>query len=270
MLRMLSTFVSAGLLLAAATLANPNPARADDDPWPDLQEALFPGKTIASGADFIRIDAPDRAFDAAVVPISIDFDLAKMQGVAVKTMTLVIDKNPAPVAAVFHYPDGTENPSIGTRVRVNEYTNIHAVVEAADGRLFLASVFVKAAGGCSAPASKSIADAKEHIGDLKLKLPKEIAADAPSKLELLIRHPNFTGMQMDQVTRYYIPADFVQNVTITHDGKPVIAIEGNISLSENPAFDFWIDPKTKGELRVNAEDSNGRKFERAWMVPAAS
>ncbi len=77
---MLSTFVSAGLLLAAANLANPNPAWADDDPWPDLQEALFPGKTIASGADFIRIDAPDRAFDAAVVPISIDFDLAKMQG----------------------------------------------------------------------------------------------------------------------------------------------------------------------------------------------
>ena len=168
MLRMLSTFASAGLLLAAANFAGLNPAWADDDPWPDLQEALFPGKTIASGADFIRIDAPDRAFDAAVVPISVDFDLAKMQGIAVKTMTLVIDKNPAPVAAVFHYPDGTENPSIGTRVRVNEYTNIHAVVETTDGRLFMAAVFVKAAGGCSAPASKGIADAQEHIGDLKI------------------------------------------------------------------------------------------------------
>jgi sulfur-oxidizing protein SoxY len=101
-------------------------------------------------------------------------------------------------------------------------------------------------------------------------VPKEAAADRPSKLELLIRHPNFTGMQMDQITRNYVPADFVQNVSISHDGKLVLSIEGNISLSENPAFDFWLKPKAKGVLRVNAEDSNGRKFERVWMVPATS
>jgi len=259
------TFIVAALLTLGGTAA-----QAYDDPWPDLQEALFPGKTLASGDAFIHISAPERAYDAAVVPIAIDFDLAKMQGIAVKSMTLVIDKNPAPVAAVFHYADGTPNPSIGTRVRVNEYTNIHAVVEAADGRLFMAAVFVKAAGGCSAPASKSVADAQGHLGDLKLKQPKDLAANTSSRLELLIRHPNFTGMQMDQVTRNYVPADFVQNVTITHDGKPVLTIEGNISLSENPAFDFWLKPEGQGVLRVNAEDSNGRKFERVWMVPAAS
>jgi sulfur-oxidizing protein SoxY len=255
-----------GLGLAVAGGA----AQAYEDPWPDLQAALFAGKTIASGTEFIHITAPDRAFDAAVVPIAIDFDQAKMQGIAVKAMTLVVDKNPAPVAAVFHYPDDTVNPSIGTRVRVNEYTNIHAVVETTDGRLFMAAVFVKAAGGCSAPASKGVADAQSHLGDLKLKVPKEASAENPAQLELLIRHPNFTGMQMDQVTRNYVPADFVQNVTISHDGKPVLSIEGNISLSENPAFDFWLKPKTQGVLRVNAEDSNGRKFERVWMVPAAS
>lgn len=259
------TILSAAVLLLAG-----GAAQAYDDPWPDLQEALFPGKTMASGAEFIHITAPERAYDAAVVPITIDFDLAKMQGIAVKAMTLIVDKNPAPVAAVFHYPDDTANPSIGTRIRVNEYTNIHAVVEAADGRIFQAAVFVKAAGGCSAPASKSVADAQDHLGDLKLKVPKEAAAGNPSQLELLIRHPNFTGMQMDQVTRNYVPADFVQTVTITHDGKPVLSIDGNISLSENPAFDFWIKPKTQGVLRVNAEDSNGQKFERVWMVPAAS
>ena len=263
------TFVAAAAVILVGLVGSGGAAQAYDDAWPDLQEALFPGKTLASGDAFIHITAPERAYDAAVVPLAIDFNLAKMQGIAVKTMTLVIDKNPAPVAAVFHYPDGTGNPSIGTRVRVNEYTNIHAVVEAEDGRLFLATVFVKAAGGCSAPASKSVADA-DHLGDLKLKMPKEVSADNPSKLELLIRHPNFTGMQMDQVTRNYVPADFVQNVTITHDGKPVLSIEGNISLSENPAFDFWLKPDAQGVLRVNAEDSNGRKFERVWMVPAAS
>jgi sulfur-oxidizing protein SoxY len=259
-------------ILAAAfmAMAASGSTQAYEDPWPDLQEALFAGKTMESGADFVRITAPERAYDAAVVPVSVDFDLAKMQGIAVKSMTLVVDKNPAPVAAVFRYAEDVVNPSVGTRIRVNEYTNIHAIVEATDGRMFLASVFVKAAGGCSAPASKSMADAQDHLGDLKLKVPKEVAAETPSRIELLIRHPNFTGMQMDQVTRNYVPADFVETVTITHDGKPVLSIEGNISLSENPAFDFWLKPNTEGVLRVNAEDSNGRKFERVWMVPAAS
>ena len=260
---------TAAAIAVGAVIKVPNARAEQDDAWPDLKEALFPGKTIAD-ADFMQITAPERAYDAAVVPITIDFDLAKMQGIAVKTMTVLVEKNPAPVAAVFHYPDDAVNPSIGTRVRVNEYTNIRAVAEAADGRLFQAAVFVKAAGGCSAPASKDVADAKAHLGDLKLKVPKEAAAGTPAKLELLIRHPNFTGMQMDQVTRYYIPADFVQTVNITHDGKPVLTIDGNISLSENPAFDFWLKPKTQGVLRVDAEDSNGRKFERVWMVPATS
>ena len=264
------TLLSTVAAIAAGTVIKiPRVWAEEDDYWPDLKEAMFPGKEIAA-ADFVQITAPERAYDAAVVPISIDFDLAKMQGITVKTMTVLIDKNPAPVAAVFHYPDDTVNPSIGTRVRVNEYTNIHAVIEAGDGRLFQAAVFVKAAGGCSAPASKSVADAKAHLGDLKLKVPKETVMDTPSKLELLIRHPNFTGMQMDQVTRYYIPADFIETVAITHDGKPVLTIDGNISLSENPAFDFWLKPKAQGVLRVMAEDSNGRKFERVWMVPAAS
>jgi sulfur-oxidizing protein SoxY len=258
------------VLLLAAGLGGAAAKADDDDPWPDLQEALFPGKTMASGADFIHITAPERAFDAAVVPVEIDFDTTKMAGIAIKTMTLIVDKNPAPVVAVFHYNDQTVNPSIGTRVRVNEYTNIHVVAEAGDGRVFLAKVFVKAAGGCSAPASKSPAEETAHLGDLKLKVPKDVAANTPVKLELLIRHPNFTGMQMDQVTRYYIPADFIQTVTITHAGKQVLSIDGNISLSENPAFDFWMTPEAQGVLRVKAMDSNGRAFERIWLVPAAS
>jgi sulfur-oxidizing protein SoxY len=246
-------------------------AQADEnDPWPDLQAALFPGKTLASAAAFMHITAPERAYDAAVVPIEVDFDPGKMAGISVKTLTLVIDKNPAPVAAVFHFPETTANPSIGTRVRVNEYTNLHAIVEATDGRLFVSAVFVKAAGGCSAPASKNPDAAMAGLGEMKLKVPQGVVANVPAQLELLIKHPNFTGMQMDQVTRYYIPADFVQTVTITHAGKEILSIDGNISLSENPAIRFWLTPEIQGPLRVKATDSNGRAFDGIWLVPAAS
>lgn len=258
--------ISICVLIGAGAIAQAD----ENDPWPDLQEALFPGKALASAAAFMHITAPERAYDAAVVPIEVDFDLDKMSGISVKTLTLVIDKNPAPVAAVFHFPKTTTNPSIGTRVRVNEYTNLHAIVEATDGRLFVSAVFVKAAGGCSAPASKNPDAAMAGLGDMKLKVPQGVVANAPAQLELLIKHPNFTGMQMDQVTRYYIPADFVQTVTITHAGKEILSIDGNISLSENPAIRFWLTPEAQGPLRVKATDSNGRAFDGIWLVPAAS
>jgi sulfur-oxidizing protein SoxY len=161
------------------------------------------------------------------------------------------------------------DPSIGTRVRVNEYTNIHAVAEMTDGKLYMAKVFVKAAGGCSAPAVKTPADAAAHLGEMKLKLPST-AADQARRAQLMIRHPNFSGMQMDQVTRYYIPAKFIEAIDITYDGKPLMRVEGNISLSENPFIEFSLKPDQAGEMSVTARDSDGAVFKKAWPVPASS
>ena len=45
-------------------------------------------------------------------------------------------------------------PAISTRVRVNSYTNVHAVAELSDGKLYVVKTYVKASGGCSAPAVK--------------------------------------------------------------------------------------------------------------------
>ena len=48
--------------------------------------------------------------------------------------------------------------SLSTRIRVDAYTNLHAVAELDDGHLYGAQRFVKAAGGCSAPAAKQDAE----------------------------------------------------------------------------------------------------------------
>ena len=69
----------------------------------------------------------------------------------------MIDENPSPLAAVFS-PGHEWLRSLSTRVRVDSYTNVHAVAELSDGQLYAAQRFVKAAGGCSAPAAKQEAD----------------------------------------------------------------------------------------------------------------
>lgn len=257
------------LSLAAAVFLSPA-AHADyDDPWPDLQEAIFPGKTLADGATFMRIEAPDRAYDAALVPVHVIFDASRLPA-AVQSLTLVVDKNPAPVAAVFRFPDRTANPSIGVRLRVDQYTNLHAVVETADGRLYSVARFIKASGGCSAPASKSPEEALAHLGQMKLKMLQQSKAAGASQVELMVRHPNNTGMQMDPVTRYYVPADFLEKIDVSLAGKPILSIEGNISISENPAIQFWLSPGAAGDLNVKVEDTKGRKFSASWPVPSAS
>lgn len=263
-----------GLYLLTAFFINliePVAATADDgDAWPDLRTALFADKPINDASAFLRLEAPKRAYDAAVVPLDMIFDKQKMGALVVRDITLVIDKNPAPVAAIFHLAPGIPDPSIGTRIRVNEYTYVHAVVQMSDGRLYMAKTFVKAAGGCSAPAVKTPDNALSHLGDMKMKLADSAGPGQVSRVQLLIHHPNFSGMQMDQVTRYYIPAKYIQNAAVSYAGKPLISIEGNISLSENPFFEFAVPTEAGGKLDVSAEDSDGAKFRQSWPLPPAS
>src|SRR5215472_13228334 len=90
---------------------------------------------------------------------------------------------------------------------------------------------------------------------------------------LLLSHPNNSGLQMDQVNRNYIPADFMQRLEVTYDGKSVFRLESDISISEDPTFYFGIrpaDPATPGVVKAEIFDSSQRYFSQSWPVPAAA
>ena len=76
-------------------------AVSNDDPWPSLARQIFDGRHLEDGSAMIGIDAPYRAEDAAVVPISIQVIRPLTTMSAVNRITLVIDQNPSPVAAIF-------------------------------------------------------------------------------------------------------------------------------------------------------------------------
>src|SRR5262249_56203877 len=89
------------------------------------------------------------AEDAAIVPVTLRLSVPEGDSRSVKAVTLVIDQNPAPVAAKFDLGVGVT--MISTRVRVDSYTNVHAVAELSDGTLHVTKTFVKASGACSPP-----------------------------------------------------------------------------------------------------------------------
>ena len=170
-------------------------------------------------------------------------------------MSLVIDGNPSPLAAVFEPGAKAAVTMIETRVRVDQQTNVHAVVEMADGKLFYSVAYVKAAGGCSAPAPKDEAGAA-RLGDMRLRaLPNPQNAEATRReVLLMIRHPNNSGMQMDQITHYYIPARYVNLTKIFQGNDPVLTVTGGISLSQDPNFRFDYLSNGAGTMRVEATD----------------
>ena len=261
-------------LLLPFTLVGPASAEQSEAEraarWSDLRHAIFGDRVVEDAGDLVAIDAPARAEDAAIVPVAIR--VAETLAPAIRCLYLVIDDNPSPLAAHFLFGPLADTKEIATRVRIDDYTYLHAVVETADGRLYATQRFIKAAGGCSAPAGKDQALALERLGKMKLTLADHLKPDAPISAKLLVSHPNYSGLQMDQLSRNYIPADFMQTLDVSYNGRRVFRLESDIAISEDPSFNFSFrpaDPGGPGVLTAEILDSSQRHFTQSWPVPAA-
>jgi sulfur-oxidizing protein SoxY len=257
------------VLLCSAALLPLAPARAQDDAtvraqrWQELRHAIFGDRSVQDGSDVLTLQTPYRAEDAALVPVT----MVLKGPMAVKGLYLVIDNNPSPLAAHFSFGPDADPHMISLRVRVNDYTDVHAVAEAQDGTLYSVTEFVKASGGCSAPTGQTEAEALKGIGEMKLRVLGAYAPGKPLDVKLLIRHPDFNGMQMDQLTRLVTPARFIDSAEVTYNGAPVFNLETGISLSSDPAITFGFVPKAAGQLKVVARDTDHTVFTHDFDIP---
>jgi len=239
------------------------------DPWPGLIQDVFNNRPINDGADVIGIEMPYRAEDAAIVPVTLKSKLSPDDSRHVVSITLVIDQNPAPMAAKFQLGPDARVSEISTRVRVNNYTNVHAVAELSDGKLYMVKTFVKASGGCSAPAVKNVEEAKNHLGQMKYRqfaAADQGPANGKREAQIMIGHPNNSGLQMDQLTHLYIPAFFVDELHVWQDDSPVLSMEGGISISEDPNIRFTYVSNGARTFRAEAKDTSGHVFKKEWNV----
>ena len=242
-------------------------ARADESEksWRDLREALFGSRDIQDGAAVIGLTAPARAEDPALVPVEISDLQPRNAAKRIRTVTLIVDENPAPVAAVFSLSPEAKVSTLETRIRVNAYSFLRAIAETEDGALYMVKRYVKATGGCAAPASKNADEAMASLGKMRLRhYPVVDPAGEARDVQLQIRHPNYSGLQMDQVTGLYRAAHYVSVIRVTADAMPVVSVEGAISLSENPVLRFKYRAGGAKTLTARVEDTEGKVFEQSW------
>ncbi len=240
-------------------------AAASHDRWLDLAEQIFKNRPLSDGTRLIALEMPYRAEDAAVVPLTVRATLPASDPRHLTGLTIVIDQNPSPVAAVFTFGSKANVNAISTRVRVNSYTDVHAVAELSDGKLYVVKTFVKAAGGCSAPAIKDAGEAKKNLGEMRFReFASKPAVSRLHQAQIMIRHPNNSGLQMDQVTHLYIPAFFVADLKVWQGDDLIMAMSGGISISENPSIRFTYVPTGAAPFRAQAIDTEKHVFKGEW------
>jgi sulfur-oxidizing protein SoxY len=94
-------------------------------------------------------------------------------------------------------------------------------------------------------------------------------ASALREAQIMIRHPNNSGLQRDQVTLLYIPAFFVRELRVWQGNDLVLAMDGGISISEDPNIRFNYLPSGAGTFRVEATDTDGHVFRGEWPAEPA-
>jgi len=254
------------VILHAGVWANdvPDPETAI---WQKLKRSLFENRPVANDArGIVELVTPIRAEDAAVVPVAIRTRLTQRPERYVRRIYLIVDKNPSPLAAMFELTPESGRADLETRIRIEEYTHVRAVAELSDGTLFADTRFVKASGGCSAPAGKDPAAAAARVGRMRLAVDGNVSYNQPALAQLMISHPNDSGLVMDQLTRHYTPAYFVRLIKVTYAGKPILTAEVDFSISENPNFRFYFVPVGDGELKAEAVDTKELRFETTLAV----
>ena len=243
----------------------------DDFVWENsLRQHYFGDRPVSLDENIISLEAPKRADNAAIVPIRVRARIAQTPERYIKTVTVLVDQNPSPLAGQFHFFPESGRADLAMRIRVNAYTHVRAIAETNDGQLYLSKRFVKASGGCSAPMGTDLDEAISRLGKMKLRMLHAEAKASPVPVQLNIRHPNLSGLQMDQLTQLYLPAHFVKKLRVSYNDTPVLIAETDISISEDPSFRFYFQPQDEGVLKAEIIDSKEMSFETQMDIAPGS
>ena len=246
----------AGLLLLAPM------ANADEDVWPTVRKQAFGDRAIAAEDGMVVLEIPGTAEDAAIVPLTVRIPPQVTQDL--KSLTLFIDKNPDPKVATLTFGPASGKGgerSFSTRVRIDNFSYVRAVLETADGTLHMASKFVAAAGGCGAMQAKDPDAETVGLGKMIVKIfPPALEQSPIWSGQIMIKHPNANGMQLDINTANIIPARFVKAMTVKRDGELVFQMDSTFSISTNPNFRFTFGRGPNNDLDAVVTDTDEARF----------
>lgn len=241
-------------------------AQAEADPklWAVVKEAFFPKRDIQE-VDFLKIEAPRRAESGAQVPVTLIYDKAAANGVALKKLYVIVDANPIQLASTYHLTDMLNGFQMATRIRQETDSFVRLIGETADGKLYMGKREIRAAGGCGGTVDNNEAEVRAAAGKIKLNVDAPKFGE-PATATFNIRHVMRTGLQRDLVSQGYVPAFYINKTTFTYNGKEVMTVDVGVGTSEDPYMKFSFVPDAPGKLEVVATDNEGKTFTQSLDV----
>ena len=87
---------------------------------------------------------------------------------------------------------------------------------------------------------------------------KAKAENGETTVKALIKHPMETGRRKDKESGELIPAHYIEEVTCSYQGEPVMTTEWGPTISKNPFLSFKFTGGAAGEtIELSWKDNKG-------------
>ena len=249
------------------------PAVQAGSSWDEIRPAVFGDRMIHRAGELVQLTAPFRPKDQSMVPVKVEAGFK--DGRTIRAVTLIVDENPTPVAAVFDIGAERTELALAMLLRLNAATDVRVVVEASDGELYMAERHVRFAGGqgaCSAPPVGDPEEIVASMGKMKLSHTQKLAAitEIRPHAKLTVRHPSHTGMVLDQLTLLYVQLRIVTEMEVRQGDERVFSMRGSITLSQDPPIDFDYRVNGAETMHVMVKDSDGASWQQSFPIGQGS
>lgn len=92
-----------------------------------------------------------------------------------------------------------------------------------------------------------------------MRIRAQLAGDKAT-VRVLMSHEMETGQRKDATTGKSIPAWFIQEVSATHNGKPVLSAQWGTAVAKNPFLQFVVKGAKAGDkIAISWTDNKGEK-----------
>jgi thiosulfate oxidation carrier protein SoxY/thiosulfate oxidation carrier complex protein SoxZ len=241
-----------GLIAGAGAFAVPSARAASADRAAFAAARLDDAfRTLGAGQPTtsrdIQINGPDVAEDGAVVPITVSANLPGVQSIAI-----LVEKNRTALTAQFTLPEGTAS-FINTRIKMSEASRVIALVRTPAGFFMNAREIRVTQGGCG-PGDPVRAAAGDGPAATRI---RASVSGGETEIKALMSHDMETGQRRD-ANGALIPAHHITDLSVTHNGRVVLAAQFGTAISRNPFLQFRFKGGTRGDkVNLNWTDNRG-------------
>jgi sulfur-oxidizing protein SoxY len=190
----------------------------------------------------IQIAEPDTT-EGIKIRLEISSRLTQVDQVAI-----LVEKNPATLAAIFNLPSGTE-ANLLTHIKVSE-TSLVMVAMRSEGKWWAARrVFTSTGGGCGGAGEGNL-----HTGPTLI---RPVMREGKTLVRTRITHPMVSQMARDPTGRP-IPPWFIQTLRASHLGRTVLEAQFSTAIARDPSLNFVFQGAKPGErLQISWVDNKG-------------